>query len=257
MFSALLILAVVIHFIVFVGLQAVGRVVGEHRLRHEDEASTKGLAVEGSLFALLGLLVAFTFAGGQDRLDARRRLIVDEANAMGTAYLRVDVLPKARQPVVRETFKQYADARIAFYKSLVTDRRVALVQHERAQELQRHLWGEVVAALAEPGPYLGAPTVVLPAFNAMFDVTTSRDVALRTHLPLSVFLLIEILAVACSFLAGLDMGRSNNHRWLHVVLFAGALAVTAYVIMDVEFPRIGVSQVTGADAELVRVRAEM
>jgi hypothetical protein len=257
MFSGLLILIAAIHFVAFMGLQAIGRVVGAHRRRDHDEDSARGLAVEGSLFGLLGLLVAFTFSGGQERLDARRRLIIDEANAMGTAYLRVDLLAPPRQPVVRETFKQYADARIAFYKTLLTDRRVALVQHERSQQLQRQLWGHVTAALKEPATHPSAAIVVLPAFNAMFDITTARDVALRTHLAVPVFLLLEVLALACAFLAGLDMGRSGNFRWLHMLLFAGGLTVTAYVIMDLEFPRVGLAQLVRADAELVRVRGEM
>jgi hypothetical protein len=257
MFPGLLILIAAIHFAVFLGLQAVGRVVGARRRRDQDEASARGLAVEGSLFGLLGLLMAFTFAGGQERLDARRSLIIDEANAMGTAYLRVDLLAPAHQPVVRETFKQYADARIAFYKTLLSDRRVAQVQHDRSHQLQQRLWREVVASLKEPGSHPSAAVVALPAFNAMFDLMTARDVALRTHLAVPVFLLLEVLAMACSFLAGLDMGRSGNVRWLHMLLFAAGLTVTAYVIMDLEFPRVGLSQLTRADAELVRVRADM
>jgi hypothetical protein len=257
MFSGLLILIAAIHFLAFLSLQAIGRVVGARRLRDNDEAGARGLAVEGSLFGLLGLLMAFTFSGGQERLDARRQLVVQEANAMGTAYLRVDLLAPSHQPAVRETFKQYADARIAFYKVLLTDRRVATVQHERGQQLQKMLWGLVMTAVRAPGTHPNAAVVVVPAFNEMFDVTTARDVALRTHIPVPVLLLLEILALACAFLAGLDMGRSGNLHWLHMLLFAGGLALTIYVILDVEFPRVGLSQLRRADAELIRVRADM
>jgi hypothetical protein len=256
-FSALLILIALIHFVAYVALQAIGRVVGARLRRRDDEVSSRGLAVEGSLFALLGLLVAFTFAGGQDRLDARRRLIVDEAAAMGTAYARIDLVSSDRQEVLRELLRQYVDARIAYYRTIVSDRTVAKVQHARAEELQQRLWAEVTSALAAPPRVLGAAVIVAPAFNQMFDVTIARDVALRTHLPLPVFLLLEVLALTCAFFAGLDMGRNGNFGWMHVLTFALALAVTAYVIADLEFPRVGLSQLAGADQALVHVRAGM
>jgi hypothetical protein len=256
-FSALLVVLALIHFGAYLGLQAVGRVVGARRRRRDDDRSSTGLAVEGSLFALLGLLVAFTFAGGQDRMDARRKLIVDEAAAMSTAYARIDLLPPERQPVVRETLRQYVDARIAYYRTVVADRPVARAHHAHAETLQQRLWSEVASALAAAPRVVGAPVIVAPAFNEMFDVTIARDVALHTHLPLSVFLLLEILGLACAFFAGLDMGRNGNFGWLHVLTFALALSVTAYVIADVEFPRAGISQLNSADEALARVRAGM
>ena len=257
MFSALLILIAVINFGLFVAFQAMGRVVGQHIRRRREELPSTSVAVEGSLFGLLALLLAFTFAGGQDRLDARRNLIVQEAAAMGTAYSRVDMLPPATQPELRELFKEYADARIAYYKTVVSDRRIAKVQHARAGELQESLWHEVTTALGMPGSHPETAIVVLPAFNEMFDVTIARDVALRTHLPLPVMLLLELLSLACAFFAGMDMGRNGHRGWMHVLVFAGTMAVTTYVIVDLEFPRIGLSQVVQADEELVKVRAAM
>jgi hypothetical protein len=256
--SGLLILIAAIHFGAYVVAQSFGRVVGLRlRRRESHQRAPKTAVVEGSLFGLLALLLAFTFDGAQDRLDARRRLIVDEVAAMGTAYARLDLLPAAAQPEARELFKQYADARIAFYRTVVADRRVAKVQHSRASELQGTLWQHATAALRQPGADPTWALLVLPALNTMFDVTVARDVAIRTHLPLPVMLLLEVLALTCAFFAGLDMGRKANLGWMHVVVFALMLAVTAYVIADLEFPRVGLAQVTGADAQLVRVREAM
>ena len=72
-------------------------------------------AVEAALFALMGLMLGFAFAGAVSRLDARRELIVREANAIGTAYLRVDLLPAAAQPELRQLFRRYLEARMRVY----------------------------------------------------------------------------------------------------------------------------------------------
>ncbi len=72
----------------------IGRRIGARRRAQDAGGAGAGTgAVEGAVFALLGLLVAFTFSGAASRFDARRALVVEEANAIGTAYLRLDLLP--------------------------------------------------------------------------------------------------------------------------------------------------------------------
>ena len=84
-------------FIGMVILQEVGRRVGHRRMARDPEGARAGVgAIDGAVFGLLGLLVAFTFSGAASRFDARRQLVVEEANAIGTAYLRLDVLPHER-----------------------------------------------------------------------------------------------------------------------------------------------------------------
>src|SRR5262245_16840999 len=75
-------------------------------------------AVEGAVFALMGLLIAFTFSGAATRFDSRRQVIVEEANAIGTAWLRLDLLPSAAQPALRDMFRRYLDARLAVYQKV-------------------------------------------------------------------------------------------------------------------------------------------
>jgi hypothetical protein len=89
----------------------VGRRLGM-RLKDDSSAAAEGIgAVDGAVFAVLGLLIAFTFSGATTRFDSRRQLIVGETNNIGTAYLRLDVLPADAQPALREGFRRYLDAR--------------------------------------------------------------------------------------------------------------------------------------------------
>jgi hypothetical protein len=91
----------------------VGRRIGLRRRAKAAEGAVAGSGViEGAVFALFGLLVAFTFSGAAARFDTRRQLIVEETNAIGTAYLRLDLLPADVQPTLRERFRQYLAARL-------------------------------------------------------------------------------------------------------------------------------------------------
>src|SRR5678816_4403502 len=87
-------------------LLELGRRLGTRRLAQDPEGARAGAAaVEGAVFALLGLLIAFTFSGAASRFDTRRQLIIEEANDIGTAWLRIDLLPSAAQPPVRDAFR--------------------------------------------------------------------------------------------------------------------------------------------------------
>ncbi len=94
-------------FLGTIALLETGRRVGLVHLTRYGEKATAGLgAIEGAIFALLGLLIAFSFSGAMSRFDARRPLIVDESNAIGTAWLRLDLLPPDAQPALNGPFLQ-------------------------------------------------------------------------------------------------------------------------------------------------------
>ena len=105
-------------FAAMVILQELGRRFALRRAARDPEGARAGAGVvDGAIFALLGLLIAFTFSGAASRFDERRKLIVEEANAIGTAYLRIDLLPAAAQGEMRESFRRYLDARLAAYRA--------------------------------------------------------------------------------------------------------------------------------------------
>ena len=104
-FKALLLAAGL--FAAMLAFQELGRRLGVSRAAHDPEGARAGAGVvDGAIFALLGLLIAFTFSGAASRFDHRRALIVEEANAIGTAYLRVDLLPAAAQAEMRDSFRR-------------------------------------------------------------------------------------------------------------------------------------------------------
>lgn len=243
-------------FLASVGLQLLGHHVGvrwrTHGMRSVNESTT---AIQASLFALLGLLIAFTISGGESRLDTRRKLIVAEANAIGTAYLRLDMMPPAAQPNLRELFRRYTESRIAYF-SQVSHLDKLHELRARSTQLQDQIWHATVAA-AHDTPDTRPALLGLPAINAMIDVSTERDGALQTHVPIAMFVLLIVLAFACAFLAGVEMSKQPRPSAFHVLAFATTLALTCYVIVNVEFPRWGFVRIGAFDQLLVQVRHQM
>ncbi|WP_373505813.1 hypothetical protein [Aestuariivirga sp.] len=234
----------------FVGLllfMELGRRIGQNRLARDPEAANAGTgAVDGVLFALFGLLVAFTFSGAASRFDDRRAMIVDEANDIGTAYLRIDLLPTASQPALRDAFHRYVDSRLAAYQdsSGIESFNEAF---GKSKLVQSEIWKLAVAAGQQPDAPPAANMLLLPAINNMIDITSTRATAMLFHPPLPIFAMLIGTALVCSLLAGLAMMRSRSPKWIHMVGFSAIMTVTMYVIADLEYPRIGVIQVSGFD----------
>jgi len=238
------------------GLIEAGRRIGARAAGRDRDGTRIGAGiVEGAVFGLLGLMLAFTFSGAAARFDTRRLQIVDETNAIGTAYLRVDVLPAAAQPSLRDTFRRYVDSRLAAYRAL-PDMEAVEAELARTAALQLEIWRAAVAACREPGVPASTPLVVLPALNAMFDIVTTRTIAARTHPPAVTFGMLIGLTLISGLLVGHGMAGVPR-SWLHMIGFALVMAVAMYVILDLEFPRHGLIRIDDFDRALAELRGSM
>jgi hypothetical protein len=246
--------------ILFVGILAalwIGRWIGKRAIARYGPAPVPNIgSLETAVFALLGLMIAFSFSGALSRFDTRRAQVVDEANAMGTAYLRIDLVPASAQPKLRETFRSYVDARIETYRRLpdIVAARAALTH---SQELQGEIWSQAVAAVRAPGSPPAAELLVLPAINEMFNFTTVRAAASQMHPPVIIYAMLMGLALASALLAGYQTAGEKAYDWIHQIGFAGMVAVTVYVILDIEYPRLGFVRIDAIDQVLVNVRQGM
>lgn len=233
-----------------------GRRLGKRRLARDLESARAGLgAVEGAVFGLLGLLIAFTFQGAAARFDGRRALIVQEANNVGTAWSRLDLLPATAQPVLRDLFRRYLDSRLEIYR-MAPDAAAAWAALEKSNSLQREIWNAATAA-CRTDEGRAVTMLVLPPLNAMFDITTTRTMALMHHPPAIIFGCLFGLALGCALLAGYGMSGSRERSWAHMLGFAAIMAAAVYLIVDLEFPRIGMIRVDKADVVLLELRKQM
>ena len=235
----------------------IGRRLGFRRRQDDSSDAAEGIgAVDGAVFAVLGLLIAFTFSGATTRFDARRQLIVEETNKIGTAYLRLDVLPADLQPALRESFRRYLDTRIETYRK-IPDLAAVRESLARGNELQREIWRQAVEAVRADGAPLTAPLLLLPALNAMIDIATTRTMAAQLHPPMVVFVMLFVLALAASLLAGYGMTGSKVRSRFHMLGFALVMAIAVFVILDIEYPRLGWIRVDAFDQALVDLRESM
>ena len=100
-------------------------------------------------------------------------------------------------------------------------------------------------------------TLVAGSLNEMIDITTTRSVALQTHPPLPIYVALVLLAMASCLIAGFGMGDTDKRPWLHTAVFAVALFLTVYMIIDLEFPRFGIIRVDRYDQALIDQRNSM
>jgi hypothetical protein len=254
-FTGLILVVAGTFFVAMLALMEVGRRVGLRQLSQERIRAHAGLGVvEGAVFGLLGLMLAFTFSGAASRFDDRRHLRVQEVNAIGTAWKRIEILPPDAQPEIRDGFRRYVDASIAAYRKLPD---LTAEEFARADEAADAVWAKAAAA---SGPERGVPQrmmLILPPMNEMFDISTARRLATRIHPPLIIYILLGLVALFGALLAGYGMAGSGGRSWLHMVAFSLTIAAATYLILDLEYPTMGLIRVEGFDRALLELRATM
>ena len=249
-------LAIVLFFAIL-GALRLGRWIGQRSIARYGSAATPTIgSLEAAVFALLGLLIAFTFSGALTRFDVRRGQAVDEANAIGTAWFRLAVLPEPAQPKIRETFKAYVDSRIATYRK-IEDVEAAKQEFARSQQLQDEVWAQAIAAVKLPDARPNADMMVLPALNEMFNFTTMRAAATQIHPPTIIYWMLVLFALASALLAGYQVAGEKGYTWIQKIGFAAIISLTIYVILDMEYPRRGFIRIDAIDQVLVSTRAGM
>ncbi len=221
-----------------------------HGLRLRRQTAPQSTAVEGAVFALFGLLLAFTFSGAVARYDAHRELVADERNAIETAYLRLDLLAPASQPLLRQLFRDYVDSRLHLYEHTPGEVLPA------TEQLQREIWQQSVAQVAAPGANSDAGKLLLPALNQMIDITATRQNSFHMHPPAIIFLLLFVLSGGAAFLAGYGM-TTTTRSWLYTIAFAFAVTLTIYATLEIEYPSKGLIRLTNTDETLLQVRDSM
>jgi hypothetical protein len=198
---------------------------------------SQAMSWQATLLGLLGLLIGFSFAMAVARFDARRQLVVDEANAIGTAYLRIDVLDDAAARELRQLLRRYVDVRLEFYDAGVDRPRVQQAIR-MSSTLQQRIWSQVVAAGRED-PHAMTRALLVQATNEMIDAEGRRRGALYNHVPRTVFTVIVLVAVGAVGLLGYTSGLSRKRLWFATAAMPLLIAVVVSLVFDLDRPRMG------------------
>jgi len=158
-----------------------GRRLGIKRIPKESEGERGSLGtIEGAVFALFGLVMAFSFSGAAARFNEKRMLIAEEVNTIETGYLRLQLVAQPAQPDLQELFRRYVDSRLETYRQL-PNMQSAEKEMAKSKKIQEEIWRDAVAATLLPNSHPDAGKLLLPALNNMIDITTTRAMALRIH----------------------------------------------------------------------------
>jgi hypothetical protein len=224
--------------------------LGKRRLEKHPESKTEGSgAVDSSIFGILGLILAFTFTGTLSRFENRTNLVLKEANAIGTAYLRLDLLPKSDRDKLRPLYKEYVQSRINLYENY-ENRQLSNSYFRQGLKLQSQIW-ETANASVLVGKNPGIISLVLSSTNDMIDVANERLQATRTHPPAIVYVLLFTLALASAFLVGQSMSANQRRPLSYMIMFCVTISAITYIILDLEYPRLGLIKIDIGDKVLV------
>ena len=232
-------LALVLFAIVF-GTTGLGLALG-HYLRHRSEHLREPLGVlQAALLGLVGLVLAFGLALAVGRYESRRTAVVDDANAIGTTYLRAQTLAEPVRTRSLELLVRYTDTSIRLSRAVPTSaaQRQAV---DDGQKLQRELWGLAGQALAD-APVASAPRLYVETLNEMIDMQTVRVAALNNRVPGAVLAVEVTFAAVALGLLGFYLailGRSV----LPVLLAAGLISLLLLVTFDLDRPTRGLIRV--------------
>jgi hypothetical protein len=211
----------------------------------EDEREDFRLIL-GSTLTLLGLIIGFTFSMAVTRYDQRKLYEEEEANAIGTEYVRADLLPAADAARLRALLTSYLDQRILFYT--VRDDRPLLQVNSTTAQLQNDLWSAAQApASAHPTP------VISLAVSGMNDVLNSEgytQFAWGNRIPLAAWGLLGAITVCCHLLVGYGARRSELKAILFIVL-PFVVSISFFLIADIDSPRRGVIRVRPQNLEIL------
>jgi hypothetical protein len=217
----------------------IGLFFRRNQQRLEDADYHDRGVILGATLTLLGLLIGFTFSMAVSRYDQRKNCEEQEANAIGTEYLRADLLPQQDAPTLRLKLKEYLDQRIHFYRS--RDERELEATSAHTAKLQSEMWNDVLAKAAAQPTAISA--LIVSGMNDVLNAQSYTQAAWWNRIPVGAWLLLAVVAVFSNVLMGYNL-RSLRAGNVRLLLLPLVLSIAFLLIAEIDSPRRGVIQVT-------------
>ncbi len=212
------------------------------RWRHERSKLEKEAPVGAMVGATLGLLafmLAFTFGMAASRFDSRRQVLLDEVNAVGTTWLRADMLADPYRTTVREGLREYVDVRLDAARTGVVAEAL-----RRSEELHGTLWSQAVA-VAEKSPNSEVVALFIESLNDVIDLHAERaQVVLRSRIPVMLWIVLYAITVAGMAGMGYQAGLAGTSRSLAALALAFTFSAVIVLIADLDRPQEGTLRVS-------------
>ena len=230
-------------FVVFFGAiliaasEAGFRLARKAESRSAENAKSQLGAVEGGILALLGLLLGFTMSMAVTRFEVRKQLVLDEANAIQTSYLRTRLIPAPDSTEIANLLREYVVVRL-HYADVVDDLDQLQTTREEAEHLQNEFWTRAVAyGQKDPDPVKAG--LLLQSLNQAIDLESARWMAYQNHVPPTVIYVNFVVALLATTLVGYAFGRQGQRQLFSTTMLVLAITVVLAVIIDLDQPRQG------------------
>ncbi|HAM50471.1 MAG TPA: hypothetical protein DCP92_07150 [Nitrospiraceae bacterium] len=188
----------------------------------------------GAVLTLLALLLGFTYSMSEGRFEERRQLVIDEANAIGTTYLRAKALPEPRSSEIQRLLRQYTALLVEIAGRIEDDPEKIRAMDNREKKLESLLWSHAAALAREnPNPVISAFFVPL---NEMIDLRAKKLAALRNRVPFPIYVVLLIVSVIALLMIGSYLGSHRQRALIVTALLALLVASVMWLIMDLDQP---------------------
>jgi len=212
-------------------------VLSKYRTKDTETSSDLGI-IQTATLTLLGLIIGFTFSMAIERYDLRQTYEAAEANAMGTEFLRADLLPSDTAETVKGLLNEYLDQRILFYSR--QDKETAKQITQRTLELEKALWNELLPIARTQS----TPTMAL-VISGMNDVINSRgytQAAWWNRIPAAAWWLMAAIAIGANILVGFGARNFKGNVGLFM-LFPMMVSIAFFLIADIDSPKGGIIRI--------------
>jgi uncharacterized membrane protein (Fun14 family) len=221
-----------------------GHRLGRSRASASTEASREHVnGIQSAILGLSALLLAFTFSLALQRFDSRSEAVVDEANAIGTAFLRADLLPVSLQEEARASIRRYLDARVQEATLPLSDREARARVDGVAASAQVSMWNVAVRA-SQLEANSQAPLLFAEAVNQLIDSYGKRSAALSRHVPELVLSVLFVTFMLTGAIVGFAAGVANHRPSLVTYILVGLMVLLVFIVLDLDRPRRGIIQVS-------------
>ncbi len=230
-------------FITIIVFNEIGFRIGRFvQSRSDSEVKTLTGSIQASILGLLALLLGFTFSMSMQRFDNRSMALIDEANAIGTAMLRVQLLPDKYKNEANEYFQRYVDLRVAIGQIDITKRAERKIYNKKISDLQNNLWALAISATNDdPRPVTTG--AFIKSLNDVIDIQGKRNALLQMQVPEVVLILLFVVFISSGGILGYSAGLSSKRVFAPIVLISLLITLIVFIIIDLDRPKRGLIQV--------------
>lgn len=208
------------------------------RRRNEREPDAPLGSVVGALLGLLAFILAFTFGMTASRFDARRQLVLDEANALGTTYLRAGLLPQTQGLEIRKQLREYVGIRLQITVEYIEE------TLKKSEDIQGRVWSQA-KSLVQEDMDSEIRSLFIVSLNELIDLHQSRKtVALQYRIPGTVWLAVYLLSMLSMLAVGYQVGMSGMRRLRGTPILAASFSLVILLIADIDRPGEGLMRVS-------------